>query len=308
MKETKKIIDYAIAAIYIINVSFISSYILSILKGIEGVELSIEGFPIYIGIVPLVIPAPMTGTDLALILVGLYAAMSVYDSIREVDGDRPITKMFLLGTASLVAILIIEAIQSRFGIETGMLEVDSDYVFFLSAMQAPIAEEIGFRLMIIGLISLLLTNPNDGWETLTGAFLHPYSVHKGKREIKILYTIAVLQAVLFGMAHLLAGGGWDVGKVSTASIAGIYLGYLFIKYGLTTAILGHAFYNVYLLSMGYANTPTLPVDHMISTYSLILFIATLIVGGLYLIYLAYSFYRGWTGSGKIQVDELPNLP
>ncbi len=306
--RSRDLIDVAVGLVYIVNVSILSTYILAVLKGIEGIELSIEGFPIFIGIIPIEIPAPMTGTDLAVLLVGMYTAMAVYDYIRRVDGERPLTKMYLLGTATLVAILGIEAIQSSIGIETGMLETESDYVFFLSAMQAPIAEEIGFRLMIIGIISLLMVPPDAGKIGLFKAFIHPYSVHRDSREIKILYLIAVIQALFFGLAHLLAGGGWDIGKVSTASLAGIYLGYLFIRYGFTTAVLGHAFFNVYLLTMGFASTPDYPIHPGVATYTLLLFLFTLIVGGIYLIYMAYQLYRGLMGSGEVPPSKLPDVP
>ncbi len=302
----RDILAYIFGAVYFIGVAILPPYILSLLRISEGMtDIFIRGFPVYIGILPIVIPIPMSGTSLALILIGIFAAMTIYDTVREVDGDRPITKVFLLGSATLVAVLLMEWLQSSVGIETGMLEIESNYTFMLSAMQATIAEEIGFRVMVIGVISALLLEQGGG-HNLVKALLHPYSAHGDPSKIRILYIVVAIQAFLFGLAHPLAGSGWDVGKISTATLAGIYLGHLYIRYGFSSAVLGHAFFNVYLLSIGFATEPGINVNPAVTLYTLLIFIATLAIGGIYLIYLAYKTVVNRVG--EAQAEQLPDMP
>lgn len=93
----RDILAYLLGAIYFIGVAILPPYILTLLRISEGMtDIFIRGFPVYIGILPIVIPIPMSGTSLALILVGIFAAMTIYDTLRDVDGERPITKVFLL--------------------------------------------------------------------------------------------------------------------------------------------------------------------------------------------------------------------
>jgi len=55
--------------------------------------------------------------------------------------------------------------------------------------------------------------------------------------------LVIASSVIFGVAHWI--GGWPAWKVPDAAVAGLAFGYLFLKYGLPSAILMH-FINDYL--------------------------------------------------------------
>jgi hypothetical protein len=54
-----------------------------------------------------------------------------------------------------------------------------------------------------------------------------------------VYLFLVLSSFSFGYAHYASGSGWGPGKVSEAALAGLALGYLYIKYGFHTSVLLH---------------------------------------------------------------------
>ena len=58
--------------------------------------------------------------------------------------------------------------------------------------------------------------------------------------------------IFFGLAHIISGEAWSVGKVSQAAAGGIILGFVYYKYGLLPAILIHWATNYFLLSYVFA--------------------------------------------------------
>lgn len=86
---------------------------------------------------------------------------------------------------------------------------------------------------------------------------------QSKRCVNSLYALVVISGFIFGLAHYLSGGGWNIGKVSTATIAGITLGYLYVRHGFHSSVLGHAYYNVFLLSMYYMEKTSFSILIMI---------------------------------------------
>jgi len=263
----KKVIEEAIEAIsnfsagvYILTISLLTYYIIFTLKGIEGyiTPIPIDYLTIFIVLMPFSIPIHVNSDQLALFLISLYTIFAFIDITRKVKNKRPLGRMMLLASMIFVISVAIEYLQSHVGVETGNPETEDEYIYFLSAMLAPLTEEIGFRLTVIGLTSLILylfinksrCNLKDGLK----AFLHPASIFSDDQEnMRILYWMVILTSLLFGIAHILAGG-WQIGKISLAVIAGLFLGYVFIEYGFTTSVLGHAYFNVYLLALYYFYT------------------------------------------------------
>ena len=296
---------------YLIHISIGSIYVLQQLKAIDNAsEIQVHGIPIFITLIPVVIPIQMKGMILGIFLSIFYTLFVIYDSARKIDDTKPIVKVFLLGALTLTITLAIEMIQSSIGIETGSLETKNRYIFFLSAMMAPISEEIGFRLTLLGVVSAILymLNYETSIQGLFKALVHPYSIHKEGGNLLTLYIFTVIQAIVFGLAHVIGGGGWQIGKVTTATLAGVYLGYLYIKYGFTSSVLGHSFFNIYLLSIGYLDEIGQEINEPImSTYSYLMLSYIIMVG---LIYIAYSGYKLWRGesNGKIPSNELLDMP
>ncbi len=158
-----------------------------------------------------------------------------------------ITKWFSI---LILISIIIDFIQQGFGIVTVPPSVDNNLVQFLYVSLSPIVEELGFRVILIGLplfvfyshkLSLKhffksLWNPNRN--------LHIYDFRK------TLFLI-VLVGIFFGLAHIMTGEPWSEGKFAQATTSGIILGWLYFRFGLIAAILVHWGTNYFIFS--YAN-------------------------------------------------------
>ena len=158
-----------------------------------------------------------------------------------------ITKWFSI---LILISVIIDFIQQGFGIVTVPPSVDNDLTQFLYVSLSPIVEELGFRVILIGLPLFVfyshklsikhffksLWNPNRN--------LHIYDFRK------ILFLI-VLVGIFFGLAHIMTGEPWSEGKFAQATASGIILGWLYFRFGLMPAILVHWGTNYFIFS--YAN-------------------------------------------------------
>lgn len=158
-----------------------------------------------------------------------------------------ITKWFSI---LILISIIIDFIQQGFGIVTVPPSVDNDLTQFLYVSLSPIIEELGFRVVLIGLPLFVfyshklsvkhffksLWNPNR--------HLHIYNFRK------ILFLI-VLVGIFFGLAHIMTGEPWSEGKFAQATASGIILGWLYFRFGLIPAILVHWGTNYFIFS--YAN-------------------------------------------------------
>ena len=158
-----------------------------------------------------------------------------------------ITKWFSI---LILMSIIIDFIQQGFGIITVPPSVDNNLAQFLYVSLSPIVEELGFRVILIGLPLFVfyshklsikhffksIWNPNRN--------LHIYDFRK------TLFLI-VLVGIFFGLAHIMTGEPWSEGKFAQATVSGIILGWLYFRFGLITAILVHWGTNYFIFS--YAN-------------------------------------------------------
>ena len=55
------------------------------------------------------------------------------------------------------------------------------------------------------------------------------------------------------MAHYLSGGGWEIGKATSASAVGIVMGLTYLLYGVQAPILLHWFFNYYTYALSFAS-------------------------------------------------------
>jgi membrane protease YdiL (CAAX protease family) len=187
--------------------------------------------------------------------------------------------MPMLATGLLYATVIIEQFQATQGVQTGSLNFPpstSPYLILLNLAFAPISEEIGFRITSIGLpvgivlafaifrsdprlaglvnkvklVLLTMVSPEAakrkmGYRSVgTDGLLHGITLPE--------WVLILVTAFAFGSAHLLLGGGWEIGKVTTAFLAGLVFGIAYVAYGAYASILLHWFFDYYftVLEMG----------------------------------------------------------
>jgi hypothetical protein len=158
-----------------------------------------------------------------------------------------ITKWFSI---LILMSIIIDFIQQGFGIVTVPPSVDNNLAQFLYVSLSPIVEEIGFRVILIGLPLFVFYSHKLSIKHFFKSIWNPNRNLHIYDSRKILFLI-VLVGIFFGLAHIITGEPWSEGKFAQATVSGIILGWLYFRFGLITAILVHWGTNYFIFS--YAN-------------------------------------------------------
>ena len=158
------------------------------------------------------------------------------------------------------------------GVSTGSLPTVDPLLQIVELSLAPLREELGFRVIPIGLAALVILFSRGKIRDGLLALWHPSRYLKKndtpeeyKRNLKTIYVMIGISAVLFGLAHVLLGAGWGPGKILSAAVAGIGLAGLYYLYGFSAAVLLHW-----------------SIDYFLSTFDLIPSLQT--AGGLITLY------------------------
>jgi hypothetical protein len=192
-----------------------------------------------------------------------------------------------ISTIVLVAIVLLESLQESAGVQTGGLSFENPVLGFLSVSYAPFVEELSFRITTMGLLDGLYfmwrTRGHSQYGSTRGAFriltvamwkpdrakellgLRTIRDH-GVRGISRLEWVTLLfTSGAFGAAHYLYGGGWEIGKISTALLSGLALGYVYLRYGAYAPVLLHWFFNYYYGAFDLASQLRVPGAETLAT-------------------------------------------
>jgi hypothetical protein len=178
--------------------------------------------------------------------------------------------MPLVASALFSATIIISQFQQSQGVQTGSINfpTTNPYVILAELSYAPLEEEFAFRITSIGLlvgVILLIVYRHDprlmGLKNkvkliLLAMFSPELAKAKmGYRNVRadgflrgispVEWALILLTSVVFGLAHFLAGSGWEIGKVSTAFLAGFVFAIMYVAYGAYASILMHWYFNYY---------------------------------------------------------------
>jgi hypothetical protein len=188
--------------------------------------------------------------------------------------------MPLVGTGLFCATILISEFQTTQGIQTGSLNFPAQtnpYNILLNLAYAPIDEEFAFRITTIGIplaLFLLVTYRSDprlvGFKKRVGLFLLTlFSPELAKSRLgyntvaangfirgisPLEWALILVSSAVFGIAHYISGGGWEIGKVSTACLAGLVFAIMYVSYGAYADILLHWFFNYYFTVLDMAST------------------------------------------------------
>ncbi|MHB8568329.1 MAG: CPBP family glutamic-type intramembrane protease [Nitrososphaerales archaeon] len=176
--------------------------------------------------------------------------------------------------------VLLALLQQSVGVQTGSLPSTDPLLLLAELSIAPIREELGFRVIPIGLGALLILvfrgRIRDGLLSLW----HPSKYLKKnldpatyKKRLHVIYILIGVSAFLFGIAHYLLGAGWGPGKIAEAAIAGVALAALYYKYGLPAAILLHWAIDYSLTTYEFSPSLAVPYDFII-LYTLAIAAAT----------------------------------
>ncbi|QUC63875.1 CPBP family intramembrane metalloprotease [Nitrosopumilus sp. K4] len=155
-----------------------------------------------------------------------------------------ITKWFSI---LILVSAIVTLTQEGFGIETLPPPADNDLEQFLLVTLAPLAEEIGFRALLIGIPVFALYAHKFSAKYFFKSLWNPNAnlhVYDSKKALVLI----VLVGILFGFAHIATGEPWSEGKFAQASASGIILGWLYFRFGLLPAIVVHWGTNYFIFS------------------------------------------------------------
>ena len=141
----------------------------------------------------------------------------------------------------------ITIIQENFGIITEPPETSNDLILFFQITVAPITEEIGFRLILIGIPLFLIYSHKSSVKFFLKSLWSPYSnlhIYDKKKSLAIIIAVGIF----FGIAHVLSGEPWTTGKILQATAGGIIIGWVYFRYGLSAAIMLHWATNYFIYS------------------------------------------------------------
>ncbi len=195
----------------------------------------------------------------ALVMVILYtiffSAILYLGVIRRTGPilDNPVIFYGGIATFAYMVSFIITVIELSLGVPIGGTSIDTalqnhPYLMFIQFIYAPFVEELGFRIIPLGLFSVYLVRKARNLGT-TGrdaalSFLIPGVVRR-KYGLSFTfwdYVLIIVTSILFGLAHFLSGT-WDPGKIVSAAFVGLVLAYGFLKFGLFVDIPMHWFFN-----------------------------------------------------------------
>jgi len=142
---------------------------------------------------------------------------------------------------------VITIVQENFGIITEPPDTANDLILFLQLSIAPITEEVGFRLVLIGIPLFLIYSHKSSIKFFFKSLWAPYltlHIYDNKKALVIIMIVGIF----FGVAHVISGEPWTTGKILQASIGGVIIGWVYFRYGLAAAIMLHWATNYFIYS------------------------------------------------------------
>jgi membrane protease YdiL (CAAX protease family) len=212
---------------------------------------------IFVGWFIQLVPLPGTVGSIFAGVSLLYVAMMVAAALQGTSLSSALKEAFSEGFEKLFSnpllvtiistgflyftILAIDTVETSGGVPVGGLSGDAMNLFVSLAL-APLREEFGFRLLIIGTVAFLVSALRPGGATVK-AFWRPSASYEGVQRVALQWTAIGLalaaSSLAFGLVHVTAGSGWEIGKLPEATFAGVVLGYMYIRYGFHVAVLMH---------------------------------------------------------------------
>lgn len=190
---------------------------------------------------------------------GLYAELSAAmgHAGRNRGGGRPICENYMHAAVRWFAVLVlasaaIAALQAHAGVPPAEPPAGDEMLRFFEVAKAPIAEEIGFRVALIGVPLFIACAGAASARSLARALWHPRRhLPRTRRTRRAAAALIAGTAVLFGAAHVLSGEPWGIGKLAQATASGAILGWVYYRHGLAPAILVHWAANYFVFSYAY---------------------------------------------------------
>jgi uncharacterized membrane protein YidH (DUF202 family) len=145
---------------------------------------------------------------------------------------------------------IIDFVQESVGIATEPPQQPDSLIHFFEVTAAPVNEEIGFRVILIGIPLYLIYSHRTSISLFFKSLWNPtQNLHIYETKKALILIVGV--GLFFGIAHIISGDPWSFGKFAQATASGIIIGWVYFKHGLPTAILVHWSTNYFIFSYVY---------------------------------------------------------
>jgi len=171
------------------------------------------------------------------------------------EGNYKIQDNYIVAVIKWFSILVIVsggiiAVQEFVGISVEQPEAPNQLIQFFDISLAPIIEELGFRVVLIGLPLYMLYSYKLSFKIFVKSLWWPWKNLRNVNMKKALLVIVIV-GILFGAAHIFSDEAWSTGKLAQAIASGIIIGWVYFRYGFVPAILIHWATNYFIFSYGY---------------------------------------------------------
>ena len=230
-------------------------------------EYPIENVDIFLAGIGLQLPIQLELGDVFVVTWCLFAILFVisflgpktnfiktiihYVNNKQPENENYIESIIKWFSVIILISVVINFIQENLGIQIQPPDVTNELIQFFMVTISPITEEIGFRILLIGLPLFFFYSHKSSIRFFFIALWHParyLHVINNNKTIPLIIGVGVF----FGLAHIMSGEPWSLGKITQASASGIILGWVYYKYGFLSAILVHWATNYFLLSYVFA--------------------------------------------------------
>ena len=114
---------------------------------------------------------------------------------------------------------IIISVQEFFGISVEKTSAPNQLIQFFQILLAPLVEEIGFRVMLIGLPLFALYSCKSSLRFFVKSLWRPWH-NLDISDLKKPLLIIIIVAIFFGISHVISGEAWSAGKFAQATVSG----------------------------------------------------------------------------------------
>ena len=171
------------------------------------------------------------------------------------EGSYKIQDNYIVAVIKWFSILVIVsggiiAVQEFVGISIEQPEAPNQLIQFFDISLAPIIEELGFRVVLIGLPLFMLYSHKLSFKFFVKSLWRPWKNLRNVNMKKAL-SVIVIAGILFGAAHIFSDEAWSTGKLAQAIASGIIIGWVYFRYGFIPAVLIHWATNYFIFSYGY---------------------------------------------------------
>jgi len=191
---------------------------------------------------------------------------SVLQSIISVGKYHQLQDNYIITAIKWFSILVVVSgviisVQEFFGVSVEKTEAPNQLIQFFQLLLAPLIEEIGFRVMLIGLPLFALYSYKSSFRLFVKSLWRP-SHHLRITDLKKPLLIIIIVGIFFGVSHVIIGETWSAGKFAQATVSGLIIGWVYFRYGLAPAILIHWATNYFIYSYAYivADINKIPVE------------------------------------------------